>query len=246
MSGQSQTTRALLTLRELLLNGEFEPGEPLSELPLVERVGVSRTPLRLALARLEHEGLVEERSGGGYSVRAFTRRDIGDAIELRGVLEGTAARLAAERGVGRRLIGRMRAGQEHMEAVLRDGDGSLDSFMEYVALNEMFHSRLVECADSPVLERAIERVVSLPFASPGAFVLAESELDRSREILLVALSQHRALLAAIENRQGARAEAVAREHARIAAENLDVVLHDREARERVPGGNLVRLPLPGA
>jgi GntR family transcriptional regulator of vanillate catabolism len=246
MSGQSQTTRALLTLREMLLNGEFEPGERLSELPLVERVGVSRTPLRLALVTLEHEGLLEEREGGGYSVRAFTRRDIGDAIELRGVLEGTAARLAAERGVGRRLLGRMRASQEHMEAVLHDGDGSLDSFMEYVTLNETFHARLIECADSPVIERAVERAVSLPFASPGAFVLAESELERSREILLVALSQHRALLAALEGRQGARAEAVAREHARLAAENLDVVLQDRDARERVPGGKLLRLPVAGA
>ena len=66
----------------------------------MERLGVC-TPVRLALATLEHEGLVEVRDGGGYSVREFTRRDIDDAIELRGVLEGTAARLAAERGVER-------------------------------------------------------------------------------------------------------------------------------------------------
>ena len=56
--------RALLRLRELILSGEFEPGERMSELPLVERLGVSRTPLRLALASLEHEGLLSGLSGG--------------------------------------------------------------------------------------------------------------------------------------------------------------------------------------
>ena len=68
------------------------------ELRLVERLGVSRTPLRLALAALEHEGLLRGRGSRGYVVREFTAADISDAIELRGVLEGTAARFAAERG----------------------------------------------------------------------------------------------------------------------------------------------------
>jgi len=246
VSGQSQTTRALLQLRELLLDGEFEPGERLAELQLVERLGVSRTPVRLALASLEHEGLVQALDGGGYVVREFTRRDIDDAIELRGVLEGTAARLAAERGVGRPVLGRMRACAEQMEAVVHERDGSVESFMDYVELNELFHARLVECAQSPVIEHAIERAVSLPFASPSAFVLAQAGLERSREILLVALNHHAALLDAIERRQGSRAEDVAREHARLASQNLDVALHDKQSRERLPGGTLIRLPLPGA
>ena len=61
------------------------------------QLGVSRTPLRTALMTLEHEGLLETLPGGGFVVREFTRTDINDSIELRGVLEGTAARLAAER-----------------------------------------------------------------------------------------------------------------------------------------------------
>jgi GntR family transcriptional regulator of vanillate catabolism len=60
----------------------------------------------------------------------------------------------------------------------------------------------------------------------------------------VALNHHRALLEALELRQGARAEAVGREHARLARENLDVALQDRRARERVRGGSLVLLPTP--
>src|SRR5882757_11583501 len=107
-ASRSQMMRALLRLRELILSGEFAPGERMSELPLVERLGVSRTPLRLALATLEHEGLLRGLDGGGYVVREFTQADMSDAIELRGVLEGTAARFAAQRGASARDVRSLR------------------------------------------------------------------------------------------------------------------------------------------
>jgi len=72
----------------MLLRGDFQPGERLSELPLVARLGVSRTPIRLALDRLANEGLLEVFPTGGFVVRAFTLTDVYDAIEMRGVLEG--------------------------------------------------------------------------------------------------------------------------------------------------------------
>src|ERR1700736_688165 len=103
-TGTSQTMRAQLRLRELILSGEFGHGDRMSELPLVERLGVSRTPVRLAPAKLEHEGLLRALPAGGYVVTEFTRSDIEDATELRGVLEGTAARFAAERGPARREL----------------------------------------------------------------------------------------------------------------------------------------------
>src|SRR5215475_6198315 len=93
----SQTGRTLLNLREMLLRGDFQPSERISELALVAKLGVSRTPIRLALDRLAHEGLLEPTPSGGFVVRQFTREDLWDAIETRGVLEGMAARLAAER-----------------------------------------------------------------------------------------------------------------------------------------------------
>ncbi len=96
----SQTVRAQLRLRELILGGELAPGARIPELALVERLGVSRTPVRAALVRLAEEGLLEALPGGGFAVRDFSETDICDAIELRGTLEGLAARLAAERGVG--------------------------------------------------------------------------------------------------------------------------------------------------
>src|SRR6266545_5569925 len=93
----SQTARALVRVREMLLRGEVTRGERISELPLVARLGMSRTPIRLALERLAHVGLLEATATGGFAVREFTIADVCDAIEVRGVLEGTAARLAAER-----------------------------------------------------------------------------------------------------------------------------------------------------
>jgi GntR family transcriptional regulator of vanillate catabolism len=239
-NGTSQTMRALLRLRELLLSGEFEPGARMSELPLVERLGVSRTPLRLALSALEHEGLLRVLPSGGYVVREFTRSDIDDAIELRGVLEGTAARFAAERGVTRRELRAMIDIADQTDEVVHAAD--YESFERYVDLNERFHSLLYDAARSPLLERALEHAISLPFAGPSAFVLAEAELPESREVLIVAQSHHRALIDAIDRREGARAESIAREHARLARLNLDIVLRHREVLERLPGASLITLP----
>src|SRR5215475_4801122 len=104
----SQTVRALLKLRDFILSGELKPGDRISELSVVERLGVSRTPIRMALVRLEEEGLLESIPSGGFSVKAFSERDIFDAIELRGTLEGLAARFAAERGVSVRDLDPLR------------------------------------------------------------------------------------------------------------------------------------------
>ena len=93
----TQAGRAVLMLRELVLKGQFLPGEHISEPQLVARLGVSRTPVREALSRLAHEGLLYTTGTGRYRVSEFTMNDVRDAIELRGVMEGTAARLAAER-----------------------------------------------------------------------------------------------------------------------------------------------------
>jgi GntR family transcriptional regulator, vanillate catabolism transcriptional regulator len=236
MSGESQTTRALIRLRELLLAGEFAPGQRLSELPLVERLGVSRTPVRMALARLEHEGLLEARETGGYVARAFTRADAEDAIELRGVLEGTAARMAAERGVDPDTLADLRARAHQMEDVIHGGR-DLDSFVTYSAMNEEFHAAFIAAARSPVVSLAHDRAISLPFASPSATVGVQAQITESQEIMLVALSHHRVLLDSIERGEGARAEAIMREHARLAWRNLDIAL--TEAPHHVPGASLI-------
>jgi GntR family transcriptional regulator of vanillate catabolism len=242
-TNRTQMMRALLALREQILSGEFKPGDRMSELRLVERLGVSRSPLRLALASLEHEGLLRRLPGGGYAVRAFTQADIRDAIELRGVLEGTAARFAAERGASRRDLRALRAINDQVEPLVRRAD--YESFERYVALNELFHTRLLKMADSPLLARTLDGVLALPFASPSALVLQHAQLPESREILIVAHRQHLWLVDAIERREGARADSVAREHARLSLTNLEIVLSHRGLLEQVPGASLLALTADG-
>jgi GntR family transcriptional regulator of vanillate catabolism len=236
----SRTTKATLGLRELLLGGAFAPGERVPELRLVEELGVSRTPLRIALMTLAHEGFLESLPGGGFVVREFTRTDIDDAIELRGVLEGMAARLAAERLESDDQLDPLRELCHEMDAVVRSP--SMESFMEYLRLNQEFHVAFRDLAASPQLNRALEHVLALPFAPPSALVMVHAALPESWEIFLIAQYQHRALVEAIGRREGARAETIALEHARIARRNLDIALENRQLLDRVPGSPLLRVP----
>ena len=230
----SQTTKATLGLRELLLSGAFKPRERVPELRLVEELGVSRTPLRIALMTLEHEGLLETLPGGGFVVREFTRTDIDDAIELRGVLEGTAARFAAERLDSEDELELLRELCDELDVVVREP--SMETFVE-------FHQAFRDLAKSPQLSRELEHVLALPFGPPSALLMVRhATMSESWEILLVAQHQHHALIDAIRRREGGRAEAIAREHARIARQNLDIALENRQLLEQVPGSTLLRLP----
>ena len=83
-------------LREAIVNLRLRPGEPLREAALAEKLGVSKTPLREAFARLEQEGLVETTSFKGAVVTGYSERDLKEIYELRALLEGAAARSAAE------------------------------------------------------------------------------------------------------------------------------------------------------
>jgi GntR family transcriptional regulator, vanillate catabolism transcriptional regulator len=240
----SQTTKATLGLRQLLLDGAFRPRERVPELRLVEELGVSRTPLRIALMTLEHEGLLETLPGGGFVVREFTRTDIDDAIELRGVLEGTAARLAAERLESDEELQPLRDCCREMDGIVRTQ--SIETFMKYLRLNDDFHQGFRELAKSPQLGRALDHALALPFAPPSALLMVHAALPESWEILLVAQHQHQQLVDAIGRREGARADAIAREHARIARRNLDIALENRQLLERVPGSTLLRLPAGSA
>jgi GntR family transcriptional regulator of vanillate catabolism len=232
----SQSGRALLQLRELLLKGEFRPGERLSELQLVARLGVSRTPIRQVLDRLAHEGLLEETPSGRFLVREFTISDVWDGIELRGVLEGTAARLAAERMTDPSAMEPIRACQSRMDEIRHV---TVDSFAAYADLNEEFHSALIDLAQSPLLRRSVEHVKTLPFTSPSALVFARTKLPGTAEMIVIGREQHHAILEAVERRQGTRAEALAREHAQLSRRNLESALSDEAIRNCVPGGKLI-------
>ncbi|HEX5585173.1 GntR family transcriptional regulator [Gaiella sp.] len=238
----AQTVKATLGLRQLLFDGEIRPGERLVELALVERLGVSRTPLRLALSMLEHEGLVRSLPGGGFSVREFTLSEVDDAIELRGTLEGIAARFAAERLQSSLELADLQETAARLDETVHDT--SPDAMLAYVELNEEFHAELVVLAKSELVARAIGQVMALPFASPAALLSSLAELPGWRESLVVAQHQHRSLLEAIAARQGTRAEQVAREHARLSRSNLDLALERHEILHRLPGAPLLKVGNP--
>src|SRR4030095_7513134 len=164
------------------------------------------------------EGLLEAIPSGGFMVKAFSERDILDSIELRGTLEGLAARFAAERGGSARDLEPLKECLNEIDVLVRQ-DISVEAFSSYVALNARFHALLTELSRSPPLIRQIDRPSALPFASPSGFVMAQSALPEAHQILLIAQDHHRIVIDAIENREGTRAEAVMREHARLAVRN---------------------------
>jgi GntR family transcriptional regulator of vanillate catabolism len=235
----SQAVKAQLKLRELILAGGLPAGARIAELTLVDLLGMSRTPIRAALIRLEQEGLLEALPHGGYAVRTFSEGEVADAIELRGTVEGLAARLAAERGVAPKYIRQAQSCLDEIDAVLQDAALSDETFSAYVQLNHQFHTLLGAMSGSRVLVREIERVASQPFASPSGFVGVQFNSPQSRDMLIVAQHQHREVLTAITLREGSRAESLMREHSRLAQTNLKAAIRSPQA-VAVPGVQLIR------
>ena len=212
----SQSQKALIAIRELILNGEFAVDKRLSEMTLVERLGVSRTPIRTALAKLSEEGLLEKTRGGSYKVRVFTLQDVQDSIELRGTIEGLAARLAAERGVNSAELAALEQTTEQIDRLLGSSAYHLskEAVTTYAELNGQFHRQLIALANSFVVSHQLERIKSLPFASPNAMVSGLPDGGKRWERVYHAQAQHKAIVEAIELRQGTRAESLTREHSR--------------------------------
>lgn len=215
----SRTLKAVLRLRDMIASGALPPGERLLEVQLVERLEVSRTPIRAALLRLEQEGLLEALPSGGYVVRRLSEPDAMIAIEMRGALEGLAARLAAERGATPAALDAARQLLTGMDALIRPDEMRID-IEAYVALNASFHALITEMSGSELLAREIDRIAVMPFASPSALVPLEPNSAATHHVLTIAQHQHHLVIEAIEARQGARAEDLMREHARNAQRNL--------------------------
>jgi len=236
---EPQTVRALLEMRELVIAGAFKPGERIREVWLAARLGVSRTPVRLVLERLVHEGLLQARDKGGFMARQFTLQDILDVIETRGVLEGTAARLAAERLQSEAETAPMRECLAEIDRILTDRAPNYSPVASWATHDTRFHRLLIDLAKSPILRRSLEQMLGLPLASPDAFV-GSGDDAASHNQLVVAQSQHRAIAEAIAERDGARAEAVAREHSRPGRNAIVRAFEERRIRQ-LPGGLLVRI-----
>src|SRR5580658_9429358 len=186
----SQTARAVLSLREMLVQGRFRPGERIREVPLAAELKVSRIPLHLALERLAHEGFLEIRPTRGFVVQRFSTEDIYDAIELRGLLEGAAARLAAERYKHISELSSLQTTSYEILALVRRSKLTIESFSRYIELNAQFHAALLDLSRSRMLQRAIKQACSLPFASPSAFLKRQYISGDLRELFLISADQH--------------------------------------------------------
>src|SRR5690606_36038069 len=133
--------RAVIESREKIINGELPGGIRLFEVPPAEALQSSRTPVREALSRLAAEGLLARLPNGGFIVRRFGYADVVDSLELRGVLEGTAARLAAERGVEPEALGRIQDITTRLDACFGPNEEDVD-FDTYSDLNAASHVEL--------------------------------------------------------------------------------------------------------
>lgn len=237
----SQTIKAVLGLRGMILDGELQPGERVIEQMLVDKFGVSRTPARAALARVCEEGLLENVRGGGYAVAKFSDNDVFDAIAIRGTLEGMAVRLAAERGVNMPLLTALKKCVDELDQVVSNLEDNPD-LTEYVRLNDKLHDLLMQASQSAMVKRSLERLVTLPFAAPNAFVsLVSGDREIVRKILRTSQDQHRAIVEAIEAREGTRAEALAQEHSRSAWKYLQIIFN-AEAKPNLQALLLVDRP----
>jgi GntR family transcriptional regulator of vanillate catabolism len=227
LSRQSQ--RVIAEIRKMIVSGELAPGERVVETPLAERLGVSRMPVRTALPALEQEGLLERAGKRGYRVRPVRSADIADAIEVRGTLEGLAARLAAEKGLSTEHRAAFAQCLADGDAVFASGEWRDGGLSAYHDMNDRFHRILVEAGGNTAIANALSRNDSLPFASASAIAIDRDHLAQEFERLKFAHMQHHIAVEAIAAGQGARAEAVMREHANAAMRYAELFGDDKPA-----------------
>jgi DNA-binding GntR family transcriptional regulator len=203
--GEAGMGGVLGRMRALIIEGEYRPDERLIEEHLAERLGVSRTPVRQALTMLEAEGLVEIAPNRGAVVCSFSIEDVWDIYDLRAVLEGYAARRAADRITGEELsrIGEVveeQAGISPEEAVDRE-----EAIRRIVEVNQVFHGAIVAASRNGRLGKLIQRTVEVPLVFKAFHLYTPKERAISNHY-------HRQILTALENGDGERAEIVMREH----------------------------------
>jgi GntR family transcriptional regulator of vanillate catabolism len=215
MKTKQDSSTVVATLRKMIVDGHYGAGERLAEIPVSEALGVSRTPVRLAFRTLAQEGLLEPAGKRGFVVRAFSQRDVLCAVEVRGVLEGLAARQLAERGLSDGVRRTLHECLDAGEQLLAKGHLIESDIGTWSRLNQAFHGAIVGASDSRVIADAIARNDHLPFASASSIIIDRAALDREYRKLHLAQLQHQLVVEALERGESARVEALMREHAYI-------------------------------
>jgi len=223
----SQIERVATELRRRILNRELEAGQRVLEVEWAATLGVSRTPLRLALVELEKQGLLERVGSRGYQVREVTMDEVTHAIDVRGVLEGFAARRAAEIGLEPHeyevLARCVQQGRELLDRADDSGEGF--DMASWASINAEFHEALVAAGGNGPLRLALEAVKRSPLADASALGIRGAQPRLELSFLRRAQADHEDVLQAIIEREGARAEALMREHARRSRDNKRRLVH---------------------
>ena len=190
---------AYAALRQAIVAGEFQPGRRMREIALSEWLGVSRTPVRQALSRLEVEGLLEVLPRAGLVVASLDDGAMAELYDMREALEGTAAHLAA-RNAGPRDI-------ETLESLVELERALPDETAVLYRHNLRFHQALHAAAHNRYLLKSLQ-------ALHDALALLGPTTLSSPERLREARREHRRIVAAIARRDPRSAEAEARAHIR--------------------------------
>ncbi|MCC7347074.1 MAG: GntR family transcriptional regulator [Variibacter sp.] len=192
-------------LRLAILNRDIAADTRLIEVDLAQALGVSRTPLREALARLEADGLIGASKGGGYVV-TDPREELSDAYHFRAAIEGYGARLAAER-VTRQEIKALRDNVEANRTIdLADVKGRAE-------LNADFHHILANASRSPRIIRAFENIRD--------FIMTDEDMRlHTEEACRQFVHEHDLIVSALEMRDGSMADRIMRVHLRRAVRLL--------------------------
>lgn len=187
------------TLRQAILKGELEPGERLMEIQLAERLGVSRTPIREAIRKLELEGLVLMIPRKGAEVAKISEKSLRDVLEVRRSLEELAIELACARMEEEDILNLEQA-QEAFRAAVTQGDS-----MTIAESDEHFHDIIYNGTGNTRLVQILNNLREQMYRYRLEYIKDEDK----RQILLV---EHDLIFKAIRNRHVAEAKAIAREH----------------------------------
>lgn len=216
----SQLDDVLLELREMILNGQLAPGERLAEIPVADRLGVSRTPVRHAFTILQAEGLIEASGARSYAVRRFGFQDVVDAIDVRGALEGLAARTVAEHGITRSLRATLEECVAAGEAIIGRRTLNDDDYVAYAGINRRLHDAIVGGAGNAALTNALSLNDKLPFAAAASVAWNRTETKTRRRSMLTSQIEHGLIVDALIAGEGARAEALMKEHVNVAKNSV--------------------------
>jgi GntR family transcriptional regulator, vanillate catabolism transcriptional regulator len=230
---QSLTTAAAEKLRSLLLRGEIEPDTHLQEAHVARLLGMSRTPVRSALAELANEGLLVPGPWRGYKVRRFTLNEVADAYAVRATLEAQACRALAENGISDEARDGLRAIIEGGDKLLTVTEARRQDIRGWMHVNDLFHARLAAECGNDLLRRMIELTQRIPLVHRG-FVGAYQFNDAFLEHVRQGQAEHHRILLAIEQGQSSRAGELMREHI-ISAETWSVDAAFRNKRPKSAG-----------